>query len=194
MMLLTASPSNGSWNNVVNISGTIEAIAAILNILLVVYFFLKDKEEFRERERERIKEQAYDKWYNLLVLERMLETLDIFFKDIEFVVSSSKQGNGIDMVELLSGVNEIKDIISRNKRIFIPILALFSEELKQDVWNTLQESNDQILSEYEQFIYGKQSKNTIYEIINETKTTTYKKLYEYNLKKIREIIEDEKKN
>ena len=62
MMLLTASPSNGSWNNVVNISGTIEAIAAILNILLVVYFFLKDKEEFRERERERIKEQAYDKW------------------------------------------------------------------------------------------------------------------------------------
>ena len=88
----------------------------------------------------------------------MLETLDIFFKDIEFVVSSSKQGNGIDMVELLSGVNEIKDIISRNKRIFIPILALFSEELKQDVWNTLQESNDQILSEYEQFIYGKQSK------------------------------------
>lgn len=193
-MLLTASPSNGSWNNVVNISGTIEAIAAILNILLVVYFFLKDKEEFRERERERIKEQAYDKWYNLLVLERMLETLDIFFKDIEFVVSSSKQGNGIDMVELLSGVNEIKDIISRNKRIFIPILALFSEELKQDVWNTLQESNDQILSEYEQFIYGKQSKNTIYEIINETKTTTYKKLYEYNLKKLREIIEDEKKN
>lgn len=193
-MLLTASPSNGSWNNVVNISGTIEAIAAILNILLVVYFFLRDKQEFRDREKERIKEQAYDKWYNLLVLERMLETLDIFFKDIEFVVSSSKQGNGIDMVELLSGVNEIKDIISRNKRIFIPILALFSEELKQDVWNTLQESNDQILSEYEQFIYGKQSKNTIYEIINETKTTTYKKLYEYNLKKLREIIEDEKKN
>ena len=37
-------------------------------------------------------------------------------------------------------------------------------------------------------------KNTIYEIINETKTTTYKKLYEYNLKKLREIIEDEKKN
>ena len=193
-MLLTASPSNGSWNNVVNISGTIEAIAAILNILLVVYFFLRDKQEFRDREKERIKEQAYDKWYNLLVLERMLETLDIFFKDIEFVVSSSKQGNGIDMVELLSGVNEIKDIISRNKRIFIPILALFSEELKQDVWNTLQESNDQILSEYEQFMYGKQSKNTIYEIINETKTTTYKKLYEYNLKKLREIIEDERKN
>ena len=98
------------------------------------------------------------------------------------------------MVELISGINEIKNIISRNKRIFIPILALFSEELKQDVWNTLQESNDQILSEYEQFMYGKQSKNTIYEIINETKTTTYKKLYEYNLKKLREIIEDERKN
>ena len=193
-MLLTASPSNGSWNNVVNISGTIEAIAAILNILLVVYFFLRDKQEFRDREKERIKEQAYDKWYNLLVLERMLETLDIFFKDIESVVSRSKQGNGIEMVELISGINEIKNIISRNKRIFIPILALFSEELKQDVWNTLQESNDQILSEYEQFMYGKQSKNTIYEIINETKTTTYKKLYEYNLKKLREIIEDERKN
>lgn len=124
----------------------------------------------------------------------MLETLDIFFKDIESVVSRSKQGNGIEMVELISGINEIKNIISRNKRIFIPILALFSEELKQDVWNTLQESNDQILSEYEQFMYGKQSKNTIYEIINETKTTTYKKLYEYNLKKLREIIEDERKN
>lgn len=193
-MLLTASPSNAFWSNIVNNSGAIEAIAAILNILLVVYFFLRDKQEFRDREKERIKEQAYDKWYNLLVLERMLETLDIFFKDIESVVSRSKQGNGIEMVELISGINEIKNIISRNKRIFIPILALFSEELKQDVWNTLQESNDQILSEYEQFMYGKQSKNTIYEIINETKTTTYKKLYEYNLKKIREIIEDERKN
>ena len=193
-MLLTASPSNAFWSNIVNNSGAIEAIAAILNILLVVYFFLRDKQEFRDREKERIKEQAYDKWYNLLVLERMLETLDIFFKDIESVVSRSKQGNGIEMVELISGINEIKNIISRNKRIFIPILALFSEELKQDVWNTLQESNDQILSEYEQFMYGKQSKNTIYAIINETKTTTYKKLYEYNLKKLREIIEDERKN
>lgn len=86
-MLLTASSSNALGNGISDISGVIEAIAAVFNLLLVVYFFFKDKKEFRKRENVRIKEQTYGSWYNLLVRERLLESLDDYFNKIEKIIT-----------------------------------------------------------------------------------------------------------
>lgn len=52
MILLIASPSNAMWNGIAENSGAIEAIAAVLNLALVIVFFFRDKWGFIKEKTE----------------------------------------------------------------------------------------------------------------------------------------------
>ena len=90
---------------------------------------------------------------------------------------------------LLSQVIErVKNIFNQKKRILLPTLELFSNDLKTSVWALFQENHDQILNEIEKIFVNSQSNNKALELINETKLHIYKELYEFDLNKLNEIV------
>lgn len=194
MMPLIASSSNAIWTGVKSNSGTIEAIAAVLNLLLVIFFFFRERRDYSDRENARIQGEAYDKWYNLLVRERAIDALDDYYDSIEKIVSNNNSRNNQITFDYVDDIQRIKEIFAKNKRIFVPILSFFDENLKSSVWKRIQESHDQILIKYEEYALGNDSsKNKIFEIINETKTSTYKDLYEYDKTRLKESVNYKKR-
>lgn len=166
--------------------GAVEAIAAVLNLLLVIIFFYRDKEESRKREAARIEEDSYIKWYSALVLDRLLKQIDSYFDDIEYIVRGiNVSSNGLNLDELTENTGKLKDCLYDNKRVIIPVLALFDRELMNSVLGEIIENHDNILTASEDIQNGRGSKNRIYEMINVTKSSTYKKLYEYDMKHLK---------
>ena len=186
MMLSIASPGNAFCDMFDSGVGAVEAIAAVLNLALVIYFFFRDKKEFREKEDKRIKEQVHYAWYDALIRERLLNTIDDYFDSVESVITK----DGVGQERFLEDIRDIKNIFNRYKRLVFPTLILFSDELKKSVWGLIQENHDQILNEYEKSHYDGEISNKIFELINETKTKVYKELYDYDINKLEDIIKN----
>lgn len=83
-MLLTASASNASF--VSEIAGVIEAIVAVINLLLVLGFFFEERKEYHRREAIRVREENYATWYRFLVIEKLVPELDEYYKQVSKII------------------------------------------------------------------------------------------------------------
>ena len=200
MMLSMASSSNSiignfsaSSDTLVAIAGILTAITSVVNLILVIFFFFRERTENYNKEKNRVKEENYVNWYRLLVIERLIKEMDIFFEELTKIImeiyEKSILGEKLQENLLLSQVIErVKNIFNQKKRILLPTLELFSNDLKTSVWTLFQENHDQILNEIEKIFVNSQSNNKALELINETKLHIYKELYEFDLNKLNEIV------
>jgi hypothetical protein len=200
MMLSMASSSNSiignfsaSSDTLVAIAGILTAITSVVNLILVIFFFFRERTENYNKEKNRVKEENYVNWYRLLVIERLIKEMDIFFEELTKIIMEISEksilGDKLQENLLLSQVIErVKNIFNQKKRILLPTLELFSNDLKTSVWTLFQENHDQILNEIEKIFVNSQSNNKALELINETKLHIYKELYEFDLNKLNEIV------
>lgn len=144
MILLIASPSNTVTNSflaVSDLSGIIEAAAAVINLAFIMFFFFKERKETRGRERTRIREERHVNWYKLLVLERLLAELDEYFEYIVQLLIQVKQNEETINIGVASEkIEAVKKKVFTKKRILLPTLGLFDDELKKEVWRIFQEN------------------------------------------------------
>lgn len=199
-MLSMASSSNSiignfsaSSDTLVAIAGILTAITSVVNLILVIFFFFRERTENYNKEKNRVKEENYVNWYRLLVIERLIKEMDIFFEELTKIIMEISEksilGDKLQENLLLSQVIErVKNIFNQKKRILLPTLELFSNDLKTSVWALFQENHDQILNEIEKIFVNSQSNNKALELINETKLHIYKELYEFDLNKLNEIV------
>lgn len=199
-MLSMASSSNSiignfsaSSDTLVAIAGILTAITSVVNLILVIFFFFRERTENYNKEKNRVKEENYVNWYRLLVIERLIKEMDIFFEELTKIIMEISEksilGDKLQENLLLSQVIErVKNIFNQKKRILLPTLELFSNDLKTSVWTLFQENHDQILNEIEKIFVNSQSNNKALELINETKLHIYKELYEFDLNKLNEIV------
>jgi hypothetical protein len=184
---------SASSDTLVAIAGILTAITSVVNLILVIFFFFRERTENYNKEKNRVKEENYVNWYRLLVIERLIKEMDIFFEELTKIIMEISEksilGDKLQENLLLSQVIErVKNIFNQKKRILLPTLELFSNDLKTSVWALFQENHDQILNEIEKIFVNSQSNNKALELINETKLHIYKELYEFDLNKLNEIV------
>lgn len=172
MMLLTASSSSWAYGNgcsISDLSGVIEAVAAVFNLVLVIYFFIWEHKDYRRREQIRIQEETYSSWYRLFVEERLIVEIDNYFNKIVEVLplNISKQDAVMDIGELSNIIDQIKSDMIQKKRILIPTLDLFSKEFRRHVLEIFQVGHEEILQKIEKIYYGQATKDEVLEFLNE---------------------------
>lgn len=196
MIQSMASASNALYDTLSEASGIIEAIAAIVNLVIVIFFFVWEKRDNFKREKARVKEENYLDWYRLLVVERLIKDIDAFFEDVtRQIMDVAQKHTGCDPIDqtiyLSDIIDKVKSDFSQKKRILIPTLDLFSSDLKKKVWSLFQENMDQVLDEIEKMIVGSGSSDRALGLLSETKVHIYKELYEFDLKRLNEISLDQ---
>lgn len=130
-----------------NITSAIEAIAAIGNIVLLIYFTSRDWKHLNQRERQEKNEKKLErekKWYDRIVINKVLDYITEYFDktDKEFLgVKPQKDEEKKKRVEI------IKNYTSRYRHLIIPYLKIFSDDLAKKVSRIIIEYNDLLINE-----------------------------------------------
>ncbi len=192
-MLLMASPSSVAAGgfSISEVSGVIEALAAIVNLALVIGFFVWERRDYRIGEQKRLREETYSSWYRLLVEERLIVEIDEYFnKVVELLPADGFKTDAVANITVLQKIiDQIKAESSQKKRILIPTLDLFDKDFRKSVWGIFQDTHEKILQKIEEMSHQQTSEEDLLEFINESKAKLYSELYNFNLKKIKEIGE-----
>lgn len=194
-MLLTASPSSltfGGAYSASELSGVVEALVAVFNLVLVIGFFVWERRDYKIREQIRIKEETYNSWFKLMVEERLIVEIDAYFDRVVEIVSAenSKSDAVIHIGELAGIVDQIKTEMVQKKRILIPTLDMFSKSFRKNIWGIFQESHEAILQKVEAIHMQKETREDLLEFLNESKAKLYLELYDFHLKQIEMIISE----
>lgn len=198
-MLLMASSSNAIYriNDMIHPihsilsenSGIIEAMAAIANLVLVVWIFFREKKDIDKRELKRIEEVAYDKWFDLLVRDRVVNAIEKYFQEIKTTVDEIVLSNkNSDAIICRMQIEPIKNSFNVCKRIVNPILLMFDDKLKSDIWEILQEGNDTILEQCEKYLSKIITLDTVYETIQNNESEIIKKIFDFDKKRLEQIV------
>lgn len=149
-----------------NITDIIQAICAVLNIILLYYFTKSEWEHSKEKEKIEKKKV----WYDKIIAERIMKLLEEYFEKSENILKSN-----IDKQEMLLN---IKECYRSYKRIIMPLIEIFSKDLRSNVFKLLEEYNDVLLKEAEKDC--RQMTFMCEKTINEKKSSIYKELYSYD--------------
>ena len=173
MMLLT------NCNIFEGIVSCVESICAVLNIVLLVYFTIREWNNAKDREAQDRKEHLQVEklnrqkiWYDKIVIERIVDQILELFSEICVQIDKGVKENKNEIV------NEVNEILAKYKRIIAPCLKMFSDDLAREVNRKLQDYQDKILTEISK-------KNSINRYIierysNEYKATILQIIYKYD--------------
>lgn len=180
MLLMTCSFEGINWfDSVINV---VEAICAIGNLILLIYFtnrewaYAKSKESQKELDAvEMAKLERQKLWYDKIVIERIIEYLLEYFDSSDKDFSGKKVHEEAEKKALLE---KIKKTNRQYKHIVIPCLEIFSHDLAKAINHMLQEYCDILAAEVEWngIIYHPYFERDV----NNKKGEILKKIYEFD--------------
>jgi hypothetical protein len=170
-----------------NFTEVLVAIIPLLNLLLVIYFFISTRRysvNIRRAEKQTI-------WYRELIIQPNLEIINIFFDEYykiieQSIVELSKTAEDFFTDEYSQKI--LRKIIHQCNirsndfgKEFIDIVSAFDEEFGQEIYINLDLLQDNLSISLSECQDLKTLKKTDFKkIIRENRIELYKKLYKYN--------------
>ena len=179
MLLTTYSSAELSFGML--ISG-IEAVCAIGNIILLIYFTTKEWKHTEQSDRRRKQEeerlsilQRQNLWYDKIVIERIITYLLEYFDGVGIEIAKGKFQTDQDK---RNSVEWLRDENRRYKRLIIPCLEIFSHDLARSMNRSLQEYCDILISEIDDNRANYSA--DFHRRINDKQADILKQIYEYD--------------
>ena len=166
-----------------DMAAAIQAIASVINLILVIGFFIVE----RRSGRENIQKDKKEFWYRQTILERGLDTLNKSFTQIDNILQNANKYNTeiSDKNEryIRELINEVKTQISVMKREVLVYTKLFDCIFYKSIKESMENLEDSVTVGIEECYLAREDTGDILYELNNYKYKILSELYKYDMDK-----------
>ena len=166
-----------------DMAAAIQAIASVINLILVIGFFIVEKRTGRENNEKDKKEF----WYRQTILERGLDTLNKSFTQIDNILQNANKYNTEISDEneryIREFINEVKTQISVMKREVLVYTKLFDRTFYKSIKESMENLEDSVTVGIEECYFAREDTGDILYELNNYKYKILSELYKYDMDK-----------
>ena len=166
-----------------DMAAAIQAIASVINLILVIGFFIVE----RRSGRENIQKDKKEFWYRQTILERGLDTLNKSFTQIDNILQNANKYNTeiSDKNEryIRELINEVKTQIFVMKREVLVYTKLFDCIFYKSIKESMENLEDSVTVGIEECYLAREDTGDILYELNNYKYKILSELYKYDMDK-----------
>lgn len=170
-------------NIIQNASSIIQAIASVVNLVIIVIFFIYERKELSRD----MKTERREYWYRQTILSRGIEDVEKGFSEIEKLLSDIDRLDRYNVYtnheDTVKGIiAKIKKQISIIKKVLLVYTKLFDDVLSKDIKFIFENMEDTIICDIEVNFKAKLKNDSLFYEISDYKYKIYDRLYRYDTK------------
>ncbi len=123
----------------------IQALIALVNVLIVVYIFRSDRkyEDIREQKNDKKDRlRRCESWYDNLVAQKVIDRVILCFDEYNQLLQKVRDGE----IERMDAIQQLKTKLYSCKHAIVPNMQVFSDKLAQEVIGEMQECTESTMA------------------------------------------------